>query len=48
VRLLVGDPDQVRHLLLGQPQHDAPLAHPRTHDPVDVLGPSAYGLVLHF
>ena len=39
VRLLIGDPDQLRHLLLGEPKHDAPFAHPRADVAVDVLRP---------
>ena len=39
VGLLVGDPDQLGHLLLGQAQHDPPLAHPRPDMTVDVLRP---------
>ena len=45
VRLLVGDPDQLGHLLLGQAQHDAPLAHPDPDVAIDVLGTGTPGLV---
>src|SRR5262249_46508054 len=37
VRLLIGDADQVRQLLLSQAQHDTTLAHPRTDVAVDIL-----------
>ena len=41
VRLLVGDPDQLGHLLLRQAQHDAPFPHARADVPVNVLRPRA-------
>jgi hypothetical protein len=45
VRLLIGDPDQVGHLLLGQAEHNPALAHPRADMAVDILWPrSAYHL----
>ena len=37
VRLLIGHPDQVGQLLLGQAKHDPPLAHPPADMAVDVL-----------
>src|SRR3954454_14551051 len=37
VGLLVGDADQPGQLLLRQPEHDPPLAHPRADVAVDVL-----------
>ena len=37
VRLLIGDPDQLSHLLLGQAQHDPSLAHPSPDVAVDIL-----------
>jgi hypothetical protein len=37
--LLVGDADQLGQLLLGQAQHDAPLAHPCPDIAVGVLRP---------
>ena len=40
MRLLIGDPDQIGELLLGQPQHDPPLADPRADMAVDILGPA--------
>ena len=43
VRLLIGDPDQLGHLLLGEPEHDPALAHPRPDMPVDVLRARAAG-----
>ena len=45
VRLLVGDADQLGHLLLGQAQHDPPLAHPRSDIPINVLSPRTGCLV---
>src|SRR5204862_6605468 len=39
VRLLVGDPDQIGQLLLGQPQHDPPLPDSRPDMAVDILSP---------
>jgi hypothetical protein len=36
VRLLIGDADQLGHLLLGEAQHDASLADPQTDVAVDV------------
>ena len=45
VRLLVGDADQLGHLLLGQAQHDPPLAHPRPDNSIDVLRPRTRCLV---
>ena len=41
VRLLVGDADQLGHLLLREPQHDPPLADPQAHIMVDVEGPAS-------
>src|SRR5947209_3044838 len=38
VRLLIGHPDQVSELLLGQAQHDAALAYPCSDMAVDILG----------
>ena len=40
VCLLVGDPDQLGQLLLGQAQQDAPLAQPRPDMPIDILQPA--------
>jgi hypothetical protein len=37
VGLLVGYPDQLGHLLLGQPEHDPPLAHAGADMAVDIL-----------
>ena len=37
VGLLIGDADQLGHLLLGEPEHDPALAHARTDMAVDVL-----------
>src|ERR671919_3256100 len=36
VRLLVGHPDQLGHLLLGQSEHDPALANAQADIPVDV------------
>src|SRR6266513_5347987 len=38
VRLLIGYPDQISQLLLGQAQHDAAFPDPRADMAVDVLG----------
>ena len=38
MRLLIGHPDQIGELLLGQAQHDAALPNPRADMAVDVLG----------
>ena len=38
VRLLVGDADQLRHLLLRKAEHDPPFAHPCADVPIDILG----------
>ena len=40
VGLLVGDPDQLRHLLLGQPEHDTALADAEADKVVDVERPA--------
>ena len=40
MRLLIGDPDQVGELLLGEAEHDTTLAYPRTDVTVDILGPA--------
>jgi len=45
MRLLVGDADEIRQLLLGQAQDDAPLADARADMAVDVLG--SRGCSLH-
>jgi hypothetical protein len=37
VRLLIGDPDQLSHLLLGQARHDPSVAHAGPHMPVGIL-----------
>jgi hypothetical protein len=37
VRLLVGDPDQLGHLMLGQPEHNSSLAHAGSDMPVGIL-----------
>jgi hypothetical protein len=39
VSLLVGDADQLSHLLLGQTKKNAPVTHACAHMPVDVLRP---------
>jgi hypothetical protein len=41
VRLLVGDADQLGHLLLGQAEHDPTLAHPGPDVAVDMLCPGS-------
>jgi hypothetical protein len=41
VRLLVGDADQVSHLLLGQAEHDPALADPSADVAVDILWPGS-------
>jgi hypothetical protein len=41
VGLLIGHPDQLSHLLLGQAQHDAALAHPSPDVAVDILCPTS-------
>jgi hypothetical protein len=43
VRLLVGDPDQLCHLLLGQAAHDAALAYPTANMVVRVAGAATAG-----
>src|SRR5205823_6164077 len=35
VRLLIGDPDQIGQLLLGQAKHDPPLANASADMPID-------------
>ena len=46
VRLLIGDPDQVRDLQLGQTQHDPEFTYPAADVAVDILCPgSAYHLL---
>jgi hypothetical protein len=44
VRLLIGDPDQLGHLVLGQPEHDPSLAHAGADMPVGILRTSPAGL----
>jgi hypothetical protein len=39
VRLLIGDADQLGHLLLGQAEHNPALAHPSANMAVDILWP---------
>jgi hypothetical protein len=41
VRLLVADPDQLGHLLLGQAENDAALANSQTDVAIDVQGATA-------
>jgi hypothetical protein len=41
VRLLVGDADQLGHLLLRQTKHDPALADPSADVAVDILWPSS-------
>ena len=43
VRLLIGDPDQLGHLVLGQPEHDPSLAHAGADMPVGILRTSPAG-----
>src|ERR1700736_3773200 len=38
VRLLIGDPDQISQLLLGQTKHDPPLTNAGADMPIDILG----------
>lgn len=40
VCLLIGHPDKISKLLLGQPEHDAALSDACADIPVDVLGPA--------
>src|SRR5271163_1870322 len=42
VRLLIGDADQISKLLLGEAEHDPPLAHSRADMMVDILSAPAY------
>ena len=41
VRLLVGDSDQLRHLLLRQAKHGPALTHPSPDVAVDILWPGS-------
>jgi hypothetical protein len=43
LRLLIGDPDQLSHLVLGQPEHDPSLAHASADMPVGILRTSPAG-----
>ena len=46
--LLIGDPDQVCELLLGETEHDPPCAHARADMPVNILNAVVWRILARF